>query len=90
MRLAGSDRALLNQVQTDAGKAQPAFPVVIDAAMFPGQADGITLQSTVRDSVSNHQQQSIDAGWIAQKPLSSCKIPDFWSRNSCSLQKLWS
>ena len=49
------DHALLDPVQTNAGKAHPPFPVGSNAAAFSDQADGITLQRGDQDSNRNHQ-----------------------------------
>ena len=71
------DHALLDPVQADAGKAQPAFPVRIHAATFSGQADGITLQSADQHSDRHHQQQPINPLGATQPTALKLEDPRF-------------
>lgn len=65
-RSAGGVHALLNPVQINAGKAQAPFPVRINPAPFPGQADRITLQSADQHSDRDHHQQPINPLGVTQ------------------------
>jgi hypothetical protein len=60
------DHAMLQPVQANPGKAQPTFPVGIDAEAFSCQADRINLQRADQDSDCNHQQQPINPLGAAQ------------------------
>ena len=74
---AGGDHALLEPVQADAGKAQAAFPVGIDAAPFTAQADGITLQIADQHSDRDDQQQPINSLGAAQPTALQLEDPRF-------------
>jgi hypothetical protein len=64
-------------VQTDAGKAQPAFPVEIHTPPLTGKADGITLQTAEQHSDGDHQQQTINPLRTAQATALQLEDPGF-------------
>jgi hypothetical protein len=52
----GGDHALLQPEQTDAGKAEAAFPVGIDPPPLSGEAGGMTLRTAEQHSESDDEQ----------------------------------
>jgi hypothetical protein len=72
---AGCDHALLQLVQTDAGKAQASLPVGIHQRALAAQADGVALHAAEQHSDGNHQQQPIDPHMIPQSTALELKDP---------------